>query len=434
MSDYPKVVITGRVNVGKSTLFNKLSTEKKVLVSPIPGTTRDLNQGLANWQDNIFKIIDTGGLNIVKKSLIEIDVIKKADQAIRKADLILFVVDGREELLPEDRDFARYIRKLKKSVLLVVNKIDNPSLRQKITPDFFKLGLGQPMIISALMGIGVGDLLDEITKRIKKTKPSIHEANYDLRLSIIGKTNVGKSSIFNAILGEEKVIVTPLPHTTRDPQDTLIDYQEKKILLVDTAGMRKKSKIPNFLERLSREKTLQAIRDSDISLFITDISDPLSVQDKKIAELGLKNENGIIIVANKWDLIREKTDKVFKKFTDYYQRYFPYLWWAPIIFVSAMEKQRMNKILDLAFEIKSDREKIIDKKELHYFAKGFFYKTLGKNAYHSSEQTGINPPQFIFKIKYKDRLKPNFQKLMEKRLRQEFGFLGTPIKITIKQA
>jgi len=427
---YPKVALAGRMNAGKSTLFNKLSDKAKALVSPIPGTTRDLNYAKISWRGKNFELIDMGGLDIGKKTDIENCVIKMAEKAMEKSSLILLLIDGQKELMPQDRAFAKYLKKSRKITLLVINKIDNQRLRQKISPDFYKLGLGEPIIISALNGIGTGDLLDEIVNKINE-KPSVEEQQPDLKLSIIGKTNVGKSSILNSIIGEERMIVTPIPHTTREPQDILIKCKEKNVLLVDTAGLRKRGKMADSLEEISATKTMEAIKNSDVCLFITDVSLPLSVQDQKIADLALQNHNGIIIVANKWDLITNKTPETFQKFIDYYQNYFPYLWWAPIVFVSALERQRMYKILEMALAVQKERQKIVEQTELDKFISKLTRKA--KFKINQFSQIGINPPQFLFKTNYKQALPQSYLKFIEKRLRDEFGFNGTPIIIKLSQ-
>jgi len=427
---YPKVAIVGRMNVGKSTLFNKLSDTSRALISPIPGTTRDLNYAKVIWRDKNFELIDMGGLDVEKKSDIEDSILKMADKAIKMADLIILLIDGKNELSALDRKFAKFLKQSEKKTLLVINKIDSLYLRRQISPDFYKLGLGEPLIISALTGIGTGDLLDEIIKHAG-SKFNVQSSEPDIKLSIIGKTNVGKSSILNAIINEERVIVTPLPHTTREPQDTLIKYKNKNIMLVDTAGLRKKGKMADRIEEASASKTLEVIKDSDVSLFITDVSQPLSVQDQKIADLALQNHNGIMIVANKWDLITNKTPRTFGKFIDYYQNYFPYLWWAPIIFVSALEKQRMHKLIELALEVQKERQKIVEQEKLNQFISKLTRKAKFKLSHLS--QIGTNPPQFLFKANYKQALPQSYLKFIERRLREEFGFNGTPIIIKLSQ-
>lgn len=435
----PKVALVGRVNVGKSTLFNKILEGKKAIVSPVAGTTRDLNIGQASWQGRCFTLIDTGGLDIEQKSLIENLALAKTLQILKKSDLILLMVDGLSEPLPQDKAIAKSIKKNGQPVILVINKIDNPRVRSRVSPDFFKLGFGQPLFISALNGSGVGDLLDEIIKKVSSKQEKV-VSKPDLKLSIIGKTNVGKSSILNAILGEDRVIVTPLPHTTREPQHTLINYQNKKILLVDTAGIRHKSKITDNLEKEGVKRTLETIKSSDVCLLITDVSLPLTRQDSAIASLVQENKNGLIIVANKWDLIKNKSDETFQKFIEYYQRHLPFLWWAPVVFVSAKEKQRMHKLLEIALEVQKERQKMIESSELDGFIRALVKKhKFGKAAGQSKptilafSQEGISPPRFLLRVKHKKAFPESYLKFIEKRLRVKFGFNGTPIEIKLIQ-
>jgi len=434
-----QVTLVGRTNVGKSTLFNQLTEENKALVSPLAGTTRDLNTKSVSWRGITFELVDTGGLDIGKNNIIANKTTKKAWEAIKQANLVLFMVDGQTELLPSERKAAKAIKKLNKQTLLVINKIDNPSIRQKISPDFFKLGLGDPSITSAINGIGTGDLLDTVVAQIKTKSAQLKseiEKPY-LKLSIIGKTNVGKSSILNTILNEEKVIVTPLPHTTREPRDTLITYKKHQLLLIDTAGLRKKGKISDPIEKISFQKTLEVIKDSDISALITDVSGSLSIQDAHIANLALENHKGLIIVANKWDLIKQKETNTINTFTQYYRRFFPYLLWAPIIFISAQENLRVRKILELAINIKNERAKIIDQDSLNTFLKNVTKKqvsNIGKDlSLYQFEQTDINPPKFLLSVQHKETIHKSFKSFLEKKLRERFGFKGTPVIIALNQ-
>jgi GTP-binding protein len=435
--DLPQVVLVGRINAGKSTLFNTLTETSQAIVSSSPGTTRDLNFSDITWRDKSFILIDTGGLDAARLGRIESYVQKKAYQAVKKANLVLLVMDGQQELTAEDKKIARIFKKNKKKVLLVVNKVDGSKIRQRVTPDFYKLGLGKPTLVSAVSGVGTGDLLDLIIQTIPHRQPTKQPA--DLRLSIIGKTNVGKSSLLNAILGTERVLVTPLPHTTREPQDILLKYKEKNILLVDTAGLRKKRKVSDEIEKVSVEKTLEAIKKSDISLLVTDASQPLTNQDQNIAQLARQNNNGIIIVVNKWDLIKEKTPTTINKFTDYYRRYLPWLLWAPIIFTTALEKQRIRKIIDLALKIKKERDHTISEKDLATITREVTLKKAkpgkGKKSAPPSKffQTYTNPPTFTLLNRHPDRINPAYLNLLEKKMRSKYGFIGTPIIINLQK-
>jgi len=442
---YPIVAIIGRINVGKSTLFNRLTEEKKALVSKIPGTTRDRNYGECFWRGRNFILIDTGGLVKVESQKLKVKNIisfkEKIQQqtkiAIKKADLILFVVDIQDGILSEDKQIANILRKSKKPVVLALNKADNIKLRNMANePEFLKLGFGVPCPVSALNGIGTGDLLDEVVNKLRPQEKQMigKQIDFPTKISIIGKPNVGKSSLLNAILGEERVIVSDIPFTTREPHDIFISYKNNPLLLVDTVGMRKKTKVKLFLEKEGFKYSLQSIKKSDIVILVIDISVKIGVQEKKLAGRLKDLEKGIIIVANKWDLIPSKNTMTIKVYTRYIQSCFPFLSWAPIIFVSAKTKQRVNKILDLILEIKKEREKNLEPKELDKFIRKLIKTQKPPTKILGLAQTGIKPPQFTLNIAKKKTLFPVFYlNIIEKKLREKFGFIGTPIKIIIKK-
>ncbi|MFA6254997.1 MAG: ribosome biogenesis GTPase Der [Patescibacteria group bacterium] len=383
MTKLPIVVIIGRINVGKSSLFNRLTETGKALVSKIPGTTRDYNLGRVNWQKKSFSLIDTGGVNIetLKNSIrsllpdqnnqlknvdtIEKEIVRQTKEAIAKADLILMVVDGQAGLMPEDKELALVVKKLKAPAMLVCNKIDNPKYQHQPN-EFFALGLGRPWPVSAINGSGTGDFLDELIKKIKNRpgRPKKPEAKKPIKVAVIGKPNVGKSSLVNKILGENRVIVADTPQTTREPQDTEIDYLDEKIILIDTAGLRKKAKIKRGLEKMSTKKTLTTIKIADIVLFLTEVDQPLGKQDEHLAGLIKDAGAGVIVVANKWDLVPEKDEKTDGEIKKYYQRYFPYLSFAPLIFTSAKTGKNTDKILDVVLSVNQERRKEVPEDEL----------------------------------------------------------------------
>lgn len=434
----PKVVLVGRINAGKSTLFNALSDRSKAIVSSTPGTTRDLNYAQIEWRGIPFEIIDTGGLDAAQLGQIEVYVQKQAYGAIEQADLILFVLDGRTELTSKDRSIARTLKKNKATAtLIVLNKLDSLHLIQQASPDFTKLGFGRPIPVSALSGIGTGDLLDEIAVRLPKKKQTAKRT--DITLSIIGKTNVGKSSLLNALLGEERVLVTPIPHTTRETNDIPLKYRGTNLILVDTAGLRKKKSKADKIERESIARTLSAIKRSDVSLLVTDVSEPLSSQDQTIADIAHKEMNSLILVANKWDLEEDKTALAMRKIKKTYDRYFPVLQWAPLVFVSALKKQRTGKLLQYVVEAHRERNKTVPQETLDAILtatplkagkpeKGKKFATLLR-----LRQAETNPPQFSLTVKRPDRINPAYLNLLEKKIRARVGFIGTPMTITLKK-
>ncbi|MCD4705585.1 ribosome biogenesis GTPase Der, partial [bacterium] len=338
-----KVTIIGRTNVGKSTLFNKISGQKQAMISDIDGTTRDINKSSTEWVKTKFSLYDTAGLDIEPSDAIEKEVIKQSEANIAKADLLIFLLDGQVEILQQDRQIAKKIRKLKTPVILAINKIDNQKARNEVSSfGFEKLGFKNTQLISASSGVGVGDLLDKVIKELKKIKRKsaswrkkkirqpaekkiVKKNLQEIKVAIIGKPNVGKSSILNALIkrkidikNQEDIIVTNIPHTTREPQKRKIETKKSLIHFIDTAGIRRKAKIDKkTLELLSVRKSLGILNEADITLFAIDASLPITSQDKKLASLIEKNKNGIIIVANKWDLIKNKTTESGKTYAEF---------------------------------------------------------------------------------------------------------------------
>ena len=479
-----QVAIIGRVNVGKSTLFNKLIEQQKALISNIPGTTRDLNFGICDWQGKKFEVADTGGLFETnnKKNIINIQVEKKAREIIKKTNLILFLVDAKDGVLKDDRLIAQLLKKSQKPFLLVANKIDK---QKSFKPEEFKkLGLGEVIGIAAVSGAGVGDLLDKVIKKLQSCHPEFisgsknkkNSTNYKIlkqvqddkktrddipnlfrdqddivkvsivKVSIIGKPNVGKSSLLNQILGEDRVIVSPIPHTTREPQDTLLEYENNIIKLVDTAGIRRKTKVKaKSLESAGIAMSIKALKKSDIVLFVLDMSEPLSSQDAQLAGLIIDSGVSIIFVANKYDLL-EIDENSSKKLTAYIQKYLPFMEWSPIIFTSALSGKNTHKILKLIMDIKAAREKEIDKQELNNFINNLMKKmppprqprkfgSQNKTRAFISKtiQKDTNPPVFEINITNLAEIPESYLRYLENNLRKKFKFEGTPIKIVVQR-
>lgn len=456
--DLPQVVIFGRTNVGKSTLFNCLLEKRQALVSKIPGTTRDSNLGSLNWLGFDLDLIDTGGIMDFddqtlfnekkmrrasdKIDEINIKVQKQAIGFLKKADLILFLVDNKTGLLPQDKQLANLLKKNladKEKIVLVANKVDS----QTQAPDaaeFNKLGLGEPLIISATTGSGTGDLLDFVIKFLKKHKKikkagKKEEKEKSISVCILGKPNVGKSSLLNKLLGWEKVIVSEIPHTTREPQDTEIAYLDRLITLIDTAGISRHGQKGKGLEKYGIRKSLKTLTKSNIVLLIIDINEDITHQDAKLVEEIIKRGKSFIIIANKWDLISEKNTK---KYTQYIQGHFPFAVWAPILFVSALTGAKVKKIFDLILEIEKSREiKISDSRlnkflvkiiKIHPPAKG---KGIKKPRVYELKQVNINPPEFIVRIGAKEDLHASYLGFIKNKLREKYEIIGTPIKIDV---
>ncbi|MFA5128880.1 MAG: ribosome biogenesis GTPase Der [Patescibacteria group bacterium] len=442
------VAIVGRANVGKSTLFNRLLERPKAIVSPLAGTTRDRNYGQARWRGRDFEVVDTGGLEAAE--FFSGGIKKQVDIAIQKADLALFLVDLKDGLMPQDRAIAKFLKKLKKPVLLVGNKADTPKLFDEVeNKEWLKLTFGKPLAVSAANGAGTGDLLDKIFKFLKKEKfdektPEEISAVTPIKVAIVGKPNAGKSSLLNSLLGEERVLVSEVPFTTREPQDMILLYRDQPFLLIDTVGMRKKARIDPGLEKVGVRRSIAALDRADVILFITEAQEQMTSQDKHLSELILEKNAGLIIVANKWDLVKKEGPKTMNLFVDYYHRFFPYLDWAPVVFVSAKTGEKVGKILDLVLEIKNKREKFIKSEDLKKFLK----ETLAKHwtIIHRRKksgagarpklinlvQEGINPPKFHLVTTSKAELPEGFIKFIEKKFRERFDFTGTPIKLGVR--
>jgi GTP-binding protein len=446
-SNLPQVVIIGRANVGKSTLFNKIIEKKKALVSPISGTTRDRNIAVAEWRGRQFQLTDTGGLDIDLNEETHQDfakgIIKQAEQAAKTADLVLFVIDALTGATPADRELFKKIKKHLDTdkLLFVANKAES-ARNNKYDNSIFKLGLGEPLFISASSGSGVGDLLDEVLEKIPKNKTAKGAENAfpTIKVAFLGRPNVGKSSLLNSILGEERVIVSPVAHTTRESHDTEFFYKDHRFVVIDTAGMRKKAKVPKGLEKKSVEKSLQAINDCDIAVLVTEADKTVDSQDKKITQAILESGKSMIIAANKWDLIEEKETNTINSYTDYYRLEFPYLWWAPLIFTSAKEDLRSRKILDMAIEIMKSRNITIANSNLDKFLKSKIKQhrpSRGKglkNPYiYEIEQEKTNPPRFIIYVNDPTILHFSYIRFLQNNLRDQFKIIGTPIQVEVRR-
>lgn len=440
-----QVAIVGRANVGKSTLFNRFTEKNKAIVSSISGTTRDRNIDTVKWRDREFILVDTGGMDIDKHAIgtIEEGVIKQAKSAISDADLVLFVIDAKDGIMPADKELAHEIIKegAKGKTMLVCNKADSIKWRQP-SADFFKINLGEPYMVSASNGSGVGDLLDIILARLPENRSQQIEKTgpNNIRVSIIGKPNVGKSSILNSILGEERVIVTDIAHTTRESHDTEFSYKDHTFTLVDTAGIMKSLKTGGSLEKKSLEKSVNTIANSDVVLFVMEAQKKVDNQDKKITQEILENSKSLILVINKWDLIPDKGTNTINKYIDYYRTALPYIWWAPIIFISAKDDLRTKKILDLVLEIKKSRETTISSGLLDHFLKNQIKKhhpSRGaglKNPYiYKIEQTGTNPPRFVIHCNDIKILHFSYIRFLQNNLREKFKIIGTPIQMELRK-
>lgn len=447
-NNLPLVVICGRTNVGKSTLFNCLVEKRQAMISAMAGTTRDSNLGTVEWSNSAFDLVDTAGIiderALSNKKISEKDIDsqtqKQARSYLDKADLILFIVDAKAGLLPEDKSLAAGLKKNKKyreKTRLVANKIDNFKNASEAA-QFNKLGLGEPQIISAVSGMGTGDLLDTIIDEIDKSRKNKKAPeNYDNRIKacIIGKPNVGKSSLLNAILGYERVIVSPIAHTTREPQDTALTYKGREINLIDTAGIARHSRNAEGFEKLGVQKTLTSLDRADIALLVMDISEPITHQDAKLIQEIKDRGKSLIFIANKWDIIEDHNPK---KWTEVIYDKLPFATWAPIQFISAKTGEKVNKILDLIITIADERSLQLSDSQCEKFMKAVVKihkpaKGKGTKAprIYEFRQKDHNPPHFEVRIGPNDNLHFSYVRFMENRLRERYKFTGTPIGLHV---
>ncbi len=445
----PLVVIFGRTNVGKSTLFNCLTEKKQALVSNIAGTTRDSNIGLVEWNNSAFELIDTAGITDYRyfnKKLVDNEIDDKTQNKsisiLKKASLILFLVDVKAGLLPEDKELALVINKnnnYKQKTFLVANKVDNLRFSSE-SAQFNKLGLGEPLLVSAVSGLGTGDLLDFVVNKIdkeKKNKKNTIIEQEEIKVCLIGKPNVGKSSLLNSILGYERVIVSPVPHTTRESQDTKIIFQENIIRLIDTAGISRQGKKSKGLESLGIEKTLSSLKRAEIALLILDLSEEITHQDLKIIEEINNLRKSLIIIGNKWDKIEFRETKNWEEAL---RAKMPFVSYAPIQFISAKTGEKVGKIMNLILEVSEQRKLTLSPSQsekflknvvkIHKPAKG---KGLKAPRIYEFVQIKSNPPLFNLRIGPNDNLHFSYVRFMENRLRERHGFLGTPINIKVSK-
>lgn len=428
------VAIVGRANVGKSTIFNRIVGQRISIVEDTPGVTRDRIYADASWLTRDFKIIDTGGIELENASFTE-QIKMQAEIAIEEADIILFVVNGREGVTKEDLFVARLLQKSRKPIVLAVNKIDDQKFKDNIY-DFYSLGIGDPIAVSGSHGIGIGDVLDEIIHQL----PAVEETQEDdvIRFSIIGRPNVGKSSLTNAILGEERVIVSDIEGTTRDAIDTPFEKDGQKYCVVDTAGMRKKGKIYENVEKYSVLRALSAVEKSDVVLMVIDGNQGIIEQDKHVAGYAHEAGKAVILVVNKWDLI-EKDSKTMKKMESQIREQFKYLDYAPIVFVSAKDHKRVHLLLPLIQEVYANSQKRVPTSVLNDVlidAQTMNPTTTfngGRLKIYYANQVSVCPPTFVLFTNDPQYLHFSYKRYLENRLRDAFGFEGTPIHILCRK-
>ena len=428
------VAIVGRANVGKSTIFNRIVGERISIVEDVAGVTRDRIYATATWLTKEFRLIDTGGIELQDASFTA-QIKMQAEIAIEEADLIVFVVNGREGITREDGYVARLLQKTSKPVLLAVNKIDDNAFKDDIY-EFYNLGIGDPIAVSGSHGIGIGDLLDEIIKNLDFVEEEFDED--EIRFSIIGRPNVGKSSLTNAILGEERVIVSNIEGTTRDAIDTAFVKDGQKYRVIDTAGMRKKVKVYENIEKYSILRALSSIEKSDVIVVVIDGNQGVIEQDKHVAGYAHEAGKGVILVVNKWDLV-EKDEKTMQKKEKELRSQFKYLDYARIIFLSAKTHQRVQQLFPLIQESFENSHKRVQTSVLNDVlvdAQAINPTTTfngGRLKIFYANQVSICPPTFVLFVNDPQYMHFSYKRYLENRLRDSFGFEGTPIHIICRK-
>ena len=437
MERKPVVAIVGRPNVGKSTFVNRLVGSRNSIVDDQPGVTRDRIYFDVEWQDKFFTVIDTGGIIPGDEDEIMVSIFDQAKIACDEADKIIFLVDGKEGVNPVDYDIANILRQSGKPVFLAVNKIDNPA-SLIMTSDFYGLALGDPVAISALHGSGgVGDILDLVTEGFEKG--ALQEDETTIKIAIVGRPNAGKSSIVNALLNEKRVIVSDVSGTTRDSIDSEITYKDQKFVIIDTAGIRKKAKVDYGIEKFAVERAIKSIKECDVALLVIDAKEGISDQDKKISSIITEAGKGLVIAINKWDLIEDKKSNTINKFEKYLANEIPFLEYAPKIFISAVTRQRLPQIFEEGKKVYEQATKRISTGLLNKVVKEAYalnppQTVKGKRLkVLYTTQVGIQPPHIVIFANNADLLKDHYKRYLENKLREAFGFFGTPVKISVRE-
>lgn len=428
----PIVAIVGRQNVGKSTLLNRLAGKRIAIVADMPGTTRDRVFADITWQDKSFTLVDTGGLEVQPSSAISSGVKEQVQTAITEADVIIFLVDSEAGIVPADLEVAGMLRRSSKPIILAANKSDNPK-RESQAVEFYEMGLGEPLAISAYHGRGTAGLLDRVGALLPPQEPEI--AAGAVKLAIVGRPNVGKSTLLNSLLGEERAIVDKTPGTTHDAVNTLLDFGGKSVILIDTAGIRRRGRWGKGVERYSVIRALRAIDEADIVLLVLDATELLTSQDEHIAGYIQQAAKGVILVVNKWDLA---VNQDMNETSNYIRKKLKFMSYAPVVYTSAQFGQGVDRVMPQAFEVYDERQKRIATTEVNGLVQqavaAHNLPRKGKKQLKIlyATQAEVNPPTFVFFVNDPKLIHFSYQHYLENRLRQAFGFAGTPLRFVFK--
>lgn len=431
----PLVAVVGRPNVGKSTFFNKVVGKRVSIVEDTPGVTRDRIYAEAEWSGVHFALIDTGGIEPDSKDIILSQMREQAEVAMDTSDVILFMTDGKDGVTASDREVASMLMRTGKQVVLTVNKVDTAKLPEDFY-DFYELGLGEPIPISAANMLNLGDLLDRIVESFPEGAGTEEEDS--IKLAMIGKPNVGKSSLINKLLGENRVIVSPIAGTTRDSIDTPFEKDGEKYLLIDTAGIRRKSKVNENIEKFSVIRAVAAIERCDVCLLMIDAQEGITEQDKKIAGIAHEAGKGIVVVVNKWDLIEKETNTM-NEFRKHIARELTFMSYAPVVFISVLTGQRVNNVIKMAKYVAENRAMRVPTGRLNNLISDAIMmkqppsdKGRRLKIYYVT-QVGVKPPLFSFKVNSRPLMHFSYARYMENKIREAFGFEGTSIKFVFRE-
>jgi len=431
----PLVAIVGRPNVGKSTLFNRLTGRRQAIVHDVAGTTRDRLYADVEWNGQAFTVIDTGGLDPISTDDMTARIREQAQIAIAEADVVVLLTDAISGLTGLDHHVADLLRVTPKPVLLTVNKCDNERRRQEAV-EFYELGLGNPIPISALHGTGTGDLLDQVVAHLP-AETATEEADA-VQVAIVGRPNVGKSSLLNAILGRERAIVSPVPGTTRDTIDTRLTWADQPVILIDTAGIRRRGRIARGVEQYSVLRALKAINRADVAVLVLDATEEATAQDTHIAGYITEAGKGLVVAVNKWDLVPDKTTYTINEYTDRITAQLKFVDYVPLVFISALTRQRVDRVMDLALGITESRALRVPTGQLNRFLRRILYqhppptKKGQRLSFLYATQPAVDPPTFVFFVNDPDLVHFSYQRYLENQLREEFGFHGTPVRLLFR--
>jgi GTP-binding protein len=447
----PIVALVGRPNVGKSTLFNRIVGRRQAIVEDIPGTTRDRLYTDTEWNDVTFTLVDTGGLEIVESQkkrqppeqpqplatasvgFIQ-EIRQQAELAIAEADMVVVLVDVLDGPTPADEDVADVLRRSNKPVLVAANKADNEA-RSQAAFEFYALGLGEVFPISALHGIGIGDLLDAIVQALPVVEDEAEPEA--LKVALVGRPNVGKSSLLNKLLGEERAIVSPIPGTTRDATDTYLTWEGEPVLLIDTAGIRRRGRVEQGIEKYSVLRAIKSISRADIVVLLLDAQDLVTAQDAHVAGYILEEMRSVIVLVNKWDLIPKDT-YTMDAFTKQIRAELKFLDYVPVLFISALTGQRVHKVLPLAFQVHQERNVRIPTGELNRLVEDAAvrhappHKAGKRLRFYYATQASVDPPTFVFFVNDTRLVHFSYQRYLENQIRRRYNYLGTPLKLVFR--